>query len=100
MVFASIADLSDDDAEAAVPASSHARSRKRRRRTKSPKGASQMSVDEMVAKLHQPCSCKKIDCFQQFSFEPLLSRFKAYFSEWMSLSKLDKDNVVCLAFSH
>ena len=106
MVFSSVTSLSDDDAEAAGPAeaeaaappSPSARPRKRRRKTMSPKRSSnQMTVDEMVAKLRQPCSCKKIDCFQQFSSEPKLSSFKAYFEEWMSLSKLDKDNLVCLA---
>lgn len=106
MPFASVTQLSDDDAEAAPDCvgsdadGPSAPPRKRCRQTGQTeplKRASRTTMDEMVAKLAQPCSCKKITCLQQFKSEPMFSRFKAYFTEWMSLSKLDKDNVVCLA---
>lgn len=93
MVFKEVAVLSDDDCEPACSSRDIAQPRKRRRKQSAEPDFRGLTDDDMKKRLCSECPCKK-SCLKQFAEEPLFTGFKAYLTEWMSLSKLDKDNIV------
>ena len=104
MIFDPVDGLSSDEAgpegEAKPPPQTRRRRIRRRKEQKEDDRSFQKLVQDpnvLSTKLSKPCGCKQKTCANQFLAEPKFQEDRDYLAHWLSLAKLDQDQIAaCL----
>lgn len=96
---AAVDQLSDDSPSAAPPEQSDGapKAPRKRKRSVGDRDAEKLkksSEEYLRSLLGRRCSCKKANCFQQFTEPETFSKLQDYRRHWLSLHKLDQDAFV------
>lgn len=103
MIFDPVDGLSSDEAgpEGEAAAKPSPKRRRRRIRRRKEQNEAERSLQKLVqdptelsAKLSKPCSCAQKTCSNQFLDEPKFQEYRDYLAHWLSLAKLDQDQIV------